>query len=323
MGVLGQQPLIVEFWDVGQGDCSVLHLPTGELILIDVGPRGNPLPGWLLRNQRSAIHSIVLTHNDADHIGALSAVIDACRQRIGTVYYLNDRSKKDEVFVQLNRRLVEARSGGEVKGLRRLETPLDIWQDSKCRLALNYPDVGQNSSASKPNDTSGILSLIVGSVTKVIWAGDSRIEYVAAGCAGAKPAFMVGPHHGAPTDRRDKRAVAWLRAVSPKKVVVSVGTNNSYPHPQPNYIRKVREAGGQLVCTQITQLCEDKLKLRDVVKSHGILGLPHPNKGFACRGPMRLTLVGEELVSTDNLDLEHAAEIRNLFDPKCIKDAPP
>ncbi|MEZ5431785.1 MAG: MBL fold metallo-hydrolase [Verrucomicrobiales bacterium] len=60
--------LEVDFWDAGQGDCLVIKLPGGRLILIDTGPRGCPLIEWLREGSRrsAAIEAVILTHNDAD-----------------------------------------------------------------------------------------------------------------------------------------------------------------------------------------------------------------------------------------------------------------
>ena len=318
---MAQQPLVVEFWDVGQGDCSVIHLPSGEIILIDVGPRGNPISGWLISHGNIRVHSIVLTHNDADHIGALNAVVDGARSRIGTVYFLEDRSRKDDVFVRLVRRLDTAKKCGEVTNIRRLEAPRVLWSDSNSgsSLEVKFPPVLSNIMAPSANETAGVLSLSIHSAVKILWASDTTIENVAAQCQGSRPEYLVGPHHGAPADRGDKRALAWLKSVSPRKVVVSVGSGNDYKHPQVNYIRDVRTSGGAVVCTQLTPRCENKRKLRDVIKSHARLGLPQPNSGFTCRGPIRLTLEGGDFVSNDTLDVEHAVSILKLKSPRCVE----
>ena len=76
---MAEEKLIVDFWDVGQGDCSVIRLPDSSLVIIDVGPRTRPLIDWLQEKPRR-IHSIVITHNDADHAGGLPGLVSACQR---------------------------------------------------------------------------------------------------------------------------------------------------------------------------------------------------------------------------------------------------
>src|SRR5258708_8392617 len=87
---LASEKLIVDFWDVGQGDCSVIRLPDGSLIIIDVGPRTTPLIDWLQEKPRR-IHSVVITHNDADHAGGLPALVKLPALAVGIVYLPGDR----------------------------------------------------------------------------------------------------------------------------------------------------------------------------------------------------------------------------------------
>ena len=67
--------VVVDFWNVGQGDATSIKLPSGELILIDVGPKNSTLSQWLRSGQRGRIRDIILTHNDADHAGALPEIV--------------------------------------------------------------------------------------------------------------------------------------------------------------------------------------------------------------------------------------------------------
>jgi hypothetical protein len=143
-----------------------------------------------------------------------------------------------------------------------------IWRDKTgtVELEVRYPSVMENIPVNAPNVTSGILVLTARSVVKVIWASDAPIEMVAKHCSGAQPDYMVGPHHGAPIDRSNNAAGSWLRDIGAGTTLISVGSFNSYPHPQKSYIRKSLHAGSRIVCTQLTKLC-DKNPCRDVIKS--------------------------------------------------------
>jgi competence protein ComEC len=310
--------LLVEFWDVGQGDCSVIKLPSGEIILIDVGPQNSPIVDWLTTHGTVKIHSIILTHNDQDHAGAVEAVVDTCRGRIGTVYFLSDRKRIEMKYMV--KRLAIALQKGEIGGLLRLEAPQEIWKDTTLLglLEVKFPNIAQNILASNPNSTSAILNLSIAGNTKIIWTGDSKIESVAQVCSGTAPSHMTGPHHGAPEDRREKNAQKWLEQIKPQTAIISVGSDNGYDHPQVNYVRKLRKAKIGVLCTQLTPKCEKPSRLRHVTKSHGILAIPQPNTGYSCRGPIRLKLQNSNFQSDVKLDQDHAKAIRTLSRPKCL-----
>jgi competence protein ComEC len=322
MASLAVQRLIAEFWDVGQGDATVIRVGAGRVILIDVGPRNSPIIDWLLHNPSTYIEKLVLTHNDADHAGAVSAVIEAAKFRIGHVYFLHDRDRKAKVFAALFSTLVAAYQRREISNLTRLEAPQTIWEDPARRIKLDvlYPRVHESIPAASPNLASGVLQLSVNQQVKIVWAADALIETVAKRCVNAKPDFLVGPHHGAPADRASAYAQQWLDSIGATTNVLSVGSNNPHDHPQKSYIRKSLAAGSSVVCTQLTPLCHP-LHSKDVVKSHARLAIPQPNTGVGCRGPIRVVLHGDTFVG-DELDGQHQNEIKNLSRPQCLRLRP-
>jgi competence protein ComEC len=316
---VARQPIVVDFWDVGQGDASVIRPAPSRAFIIDVGPRNSPIVDWVAQNPSLFIEGIVLTHNDADHAGALAALVEAARFRIECVYFLVDRNTKDSRFVQLFSRLNAALKAGEVKRILRLEAPQVVWTDAtgSVEVSVRYPAVAENIAATAPNVTSGVLTLCIESRIRIIWASDAPIEVVARECAGSNPEYMVGPHHGAPSDRANAAAAGWVAEISAQTTLISVGSANRYAHPQPSYIRNSLRCGSRIVCTQLTPLC-DRSHRRDVVKSHARLGLPQPNSGVACRGPVRIMLLSSGDIVGDELDAEHQIEIRKLERPKCL-----
>jgi beta-lactamase superfamily II metal-dependent hydrolase len=125
---VARQQIVIDFWDVGQGDATVIRPSPTHAFIIDVGPRNSPIVDWIAQNPSIFIEGIVLTHNDADHAGALAALIDAARFRIECVYFLLDRNAKDSRFVRLFSRLNAAIRAGEVKRVLRLEAYGEIRQ---------------------------------------------------------------------------------------------------------------------------------------------------------------------------------------------------
>ena len=320
---MARPPIIVEFWDVGQGDATVIRPDPTRVFLIDVGPRNSPVVQWIASNSRLKVEGIVLTHNDADHAGALSAFIEAVKSPIKRVYFLVDENPKNERFAALFANLDRAYKAGHVKEIIRLEAPQLVWVDptGSVEISVRYPAVLANVAAQNPNQTAGVLTLNVSGKVRVIWASDAPLEQVAATCCGRNTEYMVGPHHGAPTDRRHPAAEQWLADVGARTNVISVGSNNGYDHPQKSYLRKVAAVGTRIMCTQLTPLC-DKARSTDVVKAHARYALPQPNTGIACHGPIRVMLLPSDEIIGDELDVEHQQAILQLQRPQCIRLQP-
>jgi beta-lactamase superfamily II metal-dependent hydrolase len=105
---LDSEGLVVDFWDVGQGDCSVITLPNRDFIIIDVGPASSPLVEWLSDRGSCKVRAVVLTHNDGDHIGALPALVKLPQVGIDMVYMLADRNIRSDSFRRIMRPVRDA-----------------------------------------------------------------------------------------------------------------------------------------------------------------------------------------------------------------------
>ena len=144
--------LQIDLWDVGQGDCTVIKLPSGKLLIIDVGPRGSPLVDWLneRRNEAVRIEGIVLTHNDADHAGALPSIIMEYWDRIEGIWMLLDREVGAPQFQKIFRSALQGEKRGFYR-IRRLENGQTLWEDEtrQDRLHVIYPGFSEKHSSNR------------------------------------------------------------------------------------------------------------------------------------------------------------------------------
>lgn len=299
----GNWPVVtVDLWNVGQGDASSLRLPSGELILIDVGPKGSPLSQWLRAAPRGTVRDIILTHNDADHAGALPEILMDPTVVVRRVLMLEDRDRASPrqraLFLPVCR---WAERGGGVVG--RLECPPSgsqvLWSDAGigAELCLRHPTFTGNVVSRSPNDASAILTLEVDTNPLVVWTGDAPLGRISR-FVGASVCLLFGPHHGAPRgDRRNVIRQA-LASLAPTSSFISVGTGNSYSHPSPKYIADLAKRGCRVACTQMTDHCDRERvhKGRHVMNTSGYLGLPAPANGVFCRGHVRLTVSASGVV---------------------------
>lgn len=315
------QALSVVFWDVGQANCSTLQLPDGGLIIVDTGNRGSPLLDWL-SERRHQIKAVVITHNDADHVGSLPGLIDAYQHRIEKAYLLVHRTDYMEKGRALFKRLIRAESQG--LKVERLEAGTVIWEDRSlnAKLKVVHPSFLENYGATTSNRTSAILCLEINEKVEVIWPGDASLPALDKHCSGYKPYFLVGPHHGAPEEYRTVAGLKAIKAVAPRNDYISVSTRNRYNHPRLKFIRRLEMEDCQVVCSQMTVHCDRRQVLqrqRPLMQSHAVLGLRPPRtRGITCRGPLQIDWDGKKFVP-DQLAQEHLTRISNLRRAQCLK----
>jgi hypothetical protein len=191
--------------------------------------------------------------------------------------------------------------------------------DPAICLAVLYPTMPDNILSTKPNETSAVILLSTPSGKSLLWAGDTRMETVASTASSKNPVCMLGPHHGAPEDRQNPEFPKWFGAVAPARVIASVGTGNRYDHPCFSYIKHAIRGGASFSCTQLTKQCEKPGRLRHVLKSAALLGLPQALTGYSCRGTIRLTYRGNTFEPDPAHETAHREGIKKLSQARCIK----
>ena len=72
--------LRIHFLDVGQGDCTLIELPDGKVVLIDGGDGRESTEMSVMRYLNAldidTIDHLILTHADADHCGSLAKIVE-------------------------------------------------------------------------------------------------------------------------------------------------------------------------------------------------------------------------------------------------------
>jgi competence protein ComEC len=317
--------LTIDFWDVGQADCTVVTLPDGRLVLIDVGKRGSPVVDWLTERRLPArIAAIVLTHNHADHAGAMPAIVANHQSSIGAVWMLQDRPVNDPTFAKVFRSVDEAEARGCFR-VRRLEDGQEIWRDdeSKLRLHVLYPTFTSNvKHMGYPNETSSLIVLDHGDKRLCAWPGDLPLATVADQLRANRPEMLHGPHHGGPEDYKSRKSSCRqaITELSPQFSFISVGTKNNYSHPKPDYLLRMAATGCRLVCSEITNHCDRWHSKNSVPVFDGsaALGLRSARSGSPCRGAWRIE-IREGRIIPDRFTDEHSRRVAGLKRPRCLR----
>lgn len=325
--------LIVDLWDVGQGDCSVVRLPDGKLLVIDTGPPDSPLVEWLAARGEQ-IHGIVLTHNDEDHAGCFQDLLERFPSRFENVFLLLDRNTQEE-----SARRVLATAVGWAKRHKRNLHDLTIGQDGLLRIYgwdggreklviyAVHPDFTSIAgnllrNTAQPNSVSAVLCLDVDGKTEIVWGGDAPMRAIAGKCEGKDPEVIVGPHHGGPTDRNLVNYPAQFDRIAPKNVFISAGTGNQHGHPIKKFIDHHRNRSRRIVCSQLVHCDNNRVAARrHVMRHHLELGMvPPQNPGaVTCRGPMRLEWDSQtrEFLHHETHQL-HREKLKDLHRPYCL-----
>jgi hypothetical protein len=319
--------LTIDFWNVAQGDCTVLTLPDGRLIMVDVGPPDSPVFDWLVDHPTLHVAKLLLTHNDDDHCGCLNAILEEFHPRVGSVHFLVDRAPAELRRLGFFRTMLRLHTARKlcVSRLEVRDEAMLLWSsaDGAHDLVLLFPDCIGNVSSTSPNRASALICLRANGTPLVVWPGDSPLRQVATHLRGlGRPYFLMGPHHGAPEDRKQKGFAASVAAVAPQRGFLSLGTDgragNTYGHPCAGYIRALLANGCRVVCSQITEKCDRKRAIsgRHVMNTTALYGLPAP-AGVYCRGHLRVVVDGGTM-TMDEHDSEHLHRVSELHRPLCL-----
>lgn len=228
----------VTFLPVGQGDATVIELPQGETVVVDLGPRGRSsdagrrvIVPFLRARRRSHVDLLVLTHPHADHVGGWSGLAEALE--VEEIWWTGDRREgpRDLLDALAERGALRVEPGKTlVSGAAKLTVlaPKD---------ATEYGDV---------NDGSVVLRLEHGD-RSLLLTGDAEAvaeaELVSTyGTEGLTADLLKVGHHGS----RSSSTRAFLESVRPQHAVISCGQGNGFGFPHAEAERRIRAIGARI-----------------------------------------------------------------------------
>ncbi len=222
-----------QFFSVGQGDATMMELPSGERWLIDGGPDESVLVklGQVLPWYDRRVDVLVPTHADADHITGFIEV--SRRYDIGRVYFsADDASLKMRMLQNLWQKVpVERVARGD-----------DLSRDD-VHIAVLGPPEGFTSD--DRNDLSVVL-LVTYEDRSFLLTGDASQEREREFLSDLDhvDVYKAG-HHGSYTST----SYELIKKITPSMAVVSSGVNNRYGHPHGIVLERLNEAGALILRT--------------------------------------------------------------------------
>lgn len=235
--------LRVSVLDIGQGDSILIQGPTGVQMLVDGGPDQSvlrQLPKEMGLFDRS-IDMVVETHPDKDHIAGLADVLD--RYRVS--YFMSPGIPGTTAVSQRVDDAVAHESGIHTFTARR---GMRIHLGGGAYADVLYPD--HDVSKGETNEGSIVMRLVYGS-TSFMLTGDAPSDVedhliTLDSNDGELPTTVLkAGHHGSKYSTND----AWLAALHPQYVAISAGANNTYGHPNPETIARIKNEGAKILST--------------------------------------------------------------------------
>ncbi len=228
------------FFDVGQGDSSLIITPNEQKILVDGGPDRSligKLDGVLPLADRR-IDYIILSHPHADHLTALPEVLR--RYQVGAVIMTGAAHTAPD-YLDFLRLIKEKNIPTKI-----IEQPQELVIDG---IKLEFLEPTKSFFSARPenlNDSSIVFKLVYAS-TSALYLGDFENEesLVISSTVPLKSDLIKIGHHGS-TNANDQ---SFLAAVSPTYAVISVGKNNSYGHPHYRTLYYLKQLGAQILRT--------------------------------------------------------------------------
>lgn len=272
-GLNKPQFLEVNFFDVGQGDAIFIVSPQSQQILIDGGPDSTILeklaeemPFW-----DRTIDLIILTHPEKDHITGLIEVLKRYKVEnilwTGTVRDTSEYREWIKLIKEEKAKIKIARAGQKIKLSRfyadfieharpcrhrgpSMDSPSGASKSDKfIYFDVLYPfDELSGQEIKNSNDTSIVTRLVFKNIG-FLFMGDtsSRVEkkLILANIELESEVLKIG-HHGSKYSTGEH----FLESVFPKLAVIQVG-KNSYGHPAPEVLEKLKKFGIKTLRTDI------------------------------------------------------------------------
>jgi beta-lactamase superfamily II metal-dependent hydrolase len=230
-----QEPgLLIVQLNVGQGDAALAIAPGNKRVLIDAGRSDYTSASFLERLGIDTLHLVIASHNHADHIGGMHAVLS------GFVV----RAYLDNGIPHTTATYANTLAAIESSGAQYLNpTSRTIFLDSlRVRvIAPPFEQVDQN------NGSVGVL--FESGEFRALYTGDSEQRELEAWIrAGQIPRVTVlkAAHHGA----RNGLTQTLIAATRPRVVLISVGPNG-YGHPAPEVELAWEESGARVYRTDL------------------------------------------------------------------------
>lgn len=234
-----------DFLYVGQGDGIFIRGGNGTAFLVDGGSSDKKslyeytLEPFLMSKGVSRLDYAIVTHCDSDHISGLEELLKNGRIRVDTVY-MPESDAYDEAYDGLWKTAEE--SGACV---RTIHCGMRLTAGS-TRITCIYPEQGGSDTERNGNSTVLVVEnndfsmLLTGDI------GEEQEKELCETVSGFAPFDVLkSAHHGS----KNSNSAEFIKAASPKNIVISCGKDNRYGHPHEEALERMGEFGAVIYRT--------------------------------------------------------------------------
>jgi competence protein ComEC len=231
--------------DVGQGDSLLIITPEKKTILIDSGlsKASEQVLRALDKHNIKQIDLVVATHPHADHIGAMSKILDA----VSVKMFLDSGQAHPTVTYEKMLATIK-RTVGKIN-IARAGQEFEL--DSGIKLTVVNPSepLLEKVRGSEENANSVVFRLVFGDF-EMLFTGDSEEEteerLLETGTELTADVLKVA-HHGSQYATTEE----FLQRVQPKAALISCGSDNDYGHPNQKTLDRLKKAGVEIHRTDL------------------------------------------------------------------------
>ena len=246
--------LRIHFIDVGQGDCTLIELPDGKVMMIDGGDNSATSKKQIIRYLNAlkidVIDYLVITHADGDHCGGIEEIV---RWKMVINAYLPTASKtEDGEYAEAYTALAESECN-LVQASRLTSFPQS--GETSYTLAFLYPYAGseyENDNAASSVlwlDYMGVSALFMGDApqeVETLLVRDDKLGFLETmGVALDSTEIVKVAHHGSGYSS----STAFLEYLNVETAVVSCGKDNPYGHPSDRVLTDLKTVGASVYRT--------------------------------------------------------------------------
>ena len=232
------QDLGIHFIDVGQGDSVFIKAPTGQGVLYDGGRKSQVPLDYLRSLGVTQVDLVIASHQDADHIAGLAAVVDYYKPKF---FLDNGIPHTTQTYFDLLAAVERAGSQVLEPSARRIglgEVVLQI-----------LPPPGDDSLGNNDNSVGVVLEY---GAFRAAMTGDAEraemnwwVEHVPELLSPVD--VYKSAHHGS----ENGDSPLSMSTFKPETVVIGVGLDNAYGHPTERTLRLYQAIGAQVYRTDL------------------------------------------------------------------------
>lgn len=233
--------LEISFFDVGQGDATLIKTPFSQNIVIDGGPDnsilrrlGENMP-WYDRT----IDLMILTHPHDDHLAGQIDILN--RYKVEQIIYTaaeNDSPAYDAWKEIIKKKNISTKI---------IDHPQKIILGQECELSILYPDENFSGKGMENFNNSSIVCKLEYRGFKALFVGDAESELekkLLSKNIDLSADILKVAHHGSDTASSEN----FILKINPKAAIIQVGKND-FGLPSKRIINRLERNGAKIYTT--------------------------------------------------------------------------